>query len=521
MSAAPRPAFVRLLSGFGLEYLGTVFVLCLMSAAEGVAHPLLIKYIFDEGVLRSDFNRFLTFAVAYLAFGLLTNVAGAATAMWARSLENRIVATTSRKMLNAYYAKEYESVLLNGHGYFINRIYGDVQDGFVPLLRLIQSATSQVVLVIASSAILIYLSWRAFLILGILVPFSMVLGAVLGKRIKALTSQEREQQGGVLSFLTQALGAFRIVNGFDLATPTVAGFDRRLGAYLSTSYRRYKIARTFQALNDSAMVLSDFLSVFVGALFVLRGALTFGGYLAFVNTFWRAVTTTMQLLNQVPEFQRLGVITDRVASFLAASRPARRAGGPAASLDRIGFSYAGAPVLDDLSLKIGAHERIVVVGPNGSGKTTLANILSGYLTASRGEVVTPHRISAITLPISFPPVPVSELAADTSLLAEFGLNEEAVLQALGNELSSGQQQKLALALALSREADLYVVDEPLANLDRQARDRAMTLLMERTKGKSLVAIMHGCEEYYDLFDRVVEIEGLRATPSVHGEPVPR
>ena len=97
MSVASRPAFVRLLNGFGLEYLATVFVLSLMAAAEGVAHPLLIKYIFDEGVLRSDFGRFLTFAVAYLVFGLLTNLAGAATAMWARSLENRIVAKTSRR----------------------------------------------------------------------------------------------------------------------------------------------------------------------------------------------------------------------------------------------------------------------------------------------------------------------------------------------------------------------------------------------------------------------------------------
>lgn len=508
-----RQALVRLLNGFRLEYLATVFVLSLMSAAEGVLHPLLIKNIFDEGVLRSDFSRFLTFAVAYLAFGLVINLAGAATSMWARSLENRIVATTSRELLGAYYDQEYESVLLNGHGYFINRIYGDVQEGFVPLLRLVQSATSQAVLVIASSAILIYLSWRAFLILGVLVPFSMVLGSVLGKRIKALTSQEREQQGDVMSFLTQALGAFRIVNGFELARPTVAGFDRRLGAYLSTGYRRYRIARTFQALNDSTMVLSDFLSVFVGALFVLRGALTFGGYLAFVNTFWRAVTTTMQLINQLPEFQRLGVITGRVASFRDASGPARRVRGPAVSLDRIGFSYGDASALDDVSLKIGANERIVIVGPNGSGKTTLANILSGYLAPSRGDLVVPERISSITLPTSFPPVTVSELVADTNLLAEFDLTGPAVLEAFGNDLSSGQQQKLALALALSREADLYVVDEPLANLDREARDRAMTLLMERTNGKSLVAIMHGCEEYYDRFDRVVKIEELRVTSS--------
>ncbi len=509
-----RPALLRLLGGLRLEYAATVVVLCLMSAAEGVAHPLLIKGIFDEGVMRSDFGRFLSYAVAYLVFGLIVNVAGAATAMWAKSLENRIVATTSREMLRAYYANEYESVLSNGHGYFINRIYGDVQDGLVPLLRLIQSAAGQLVLVIASSAVLIYLSWRAFLVLGLLVPVSMVFAGLLGKRIKALTAQEREQQGAVMSVLTDALGAFRIVRGFGLVTTTVDAFDRRLGAYLSTGYRRYTIARTFQALNDSMMVISDFLSVFVGALFVLRGALTFGGYLAFVNTFWRAVTTTMQLIGQVPEFQRLGVITDRVAAFLAVSARAEHPRGASASLDRVAFSYGDAPVLDELSLAVGARERIVVVGANGSGKTTLANVLSGFLAPSRGELVVPERISAITLPIAFPPVAVRELVADGELLAEFGLAGEAVLSAHGDELSSGQQQKLALALALSREADLYVLDEPLANLDRETRERAMRLLFERTNGRALVAIMHGCEEYHHLFDRVVRIDDLRAPARV-------
>lgn len=80
-----------------------------------------------------------------------------------------------------------------------------------------------------------------------------------------------------------------------------------------------------------------------------------------------------------------------------------------------------------------------------------------------------------------------------------------------DELSSGQQQKLALALTLSREADLYLVDEPLANLDPGAQTIAMNLLIERTKGKSLVVIMHGFEEYHALFDRVVDMLELRGS----------
>ena len=66
----------------------------------------------------------------------------------------------------------------------------------------------------------------------------------------------------------------------------------------------------------------------------------------------------------------------------------------------------------------------------------------------------------------------------------------------------------AFALALSREADLYLVDEPLANLDPGARAIAMNLLIERTRGKSLIVIMHGFEEHHALFDRVVDMIDL-------------
>ena len=402
----------------------------------------------------------------------------------------------------------------NGSGYFINRIYGDVHEGLVPLLRLIQAVSSQGFLLVSSSVVLIYLSWRAFLILAILIPVAAISSIILGKKIQALTSQEREQEGALLSLLTKALGAFRIVNGFQMRLPTVNAFDARLGDYLLTSYRRYKITTVFRTLNDGAMVVSDFLSMFVGALFVLRGTLTFGAYLAFVNTFWRAVTTLMQLLNYTVDFQSYAVICERITTFLASSRGVYYKQGGSPSADGVTFSYGDTVVLNDVSLQFAPGERVVMVGPNGSGKTTLANILSGYLAPSHGQVVLPERISSITLPISFPPIRVRELAIDPELLAAFGLRNEAVTESFADELSSGQQQKIALSLALTREADLYVIDEPFSNLDPDSKQIALRLLLERTSGKTLVLIMHGSEEYHGLFDRVVDLRPSEAVVSI-------
>jgi ATP-binding cassette subfamily B protein len=121
------------------------------------------------------------------------------------------------------------------------------------------------------------------------------------------------------------------------------------------------------------------------------------------------------------------------------------------------------------------------------------------------------------LPISFPPLQVKDLVEDTSLLSQFRLRDPAVLDAFADELSAGQQQKLALSLALAREADLYIIDEPLANLDPESKEIAMNLILERTKEKTLILVMHGSEEYHKLFDRVITMDAVSVTGDGHQE----
>jgi ABC-type bacteriocin/lantibiotic exporter with double-glycine peptidase domain len=509
-SQASWKVLSTLLGGFRFEYCILVVASSLMSGVEGIVHPLLVKSIFDEGVIKGGFHKFLTFVIAYLIFGLVVNVVNTGTALWSKSLENRLVTTISRRMLDSYYNKEYSSVLQNGHGYFINRVYGDLREGLVPLLLLVQTTIKQSVLLVSFALVLAYLSWQAFLFLAAIIPISAAVGVLLGRRIRALTSEEREQEGAVLAVLNKALAAFRIVKIFNLIPATVGAVDQRLQGYLSTSYRRYRVTRLFQALNDVTMVVSDFLSMFVGAWFVLKGVLTFGGFLAFVNTFWRAVTTLMQLFNRMADFHTVGAIMDRLTTFLGGSSRAYFISGASPSVQNISFSYGDTPTLKDFSLRLSPGEQVVIVGPNGSGKTTLANILSGFLSPSQGSVVLPDQVSSVTLPISFPPLRVKELVGDASLLSVFKLNDPAVLESYADELSAGQQQKLALSLALSRDADLYVIDEPLANLDPESRATAMNLIIEKTRDKNLILIMHGSEEFHKLFHRVITLDILSA-----------
>ena len=260
------------------------------------------------------------------------------------------------------------------------------------------------------------------------------------------------------------------------------------------------------------MNVADFLALFVGALFVLRGALTFGGYLAFVNAFWRAVTTMMDLLHPTADLHRLLGIVNRLDDFERKQTTPYYEVQDGVLLSGISFAYDNTPVIEDLSLRVAPGERIIISGPNGSGKTTLANIVAGHLAPQRGECFLPGTISSATLPLAFPPLKVRELVGgDGALLTEFGLGH--LLDEPAEELSAGQKQKLGVALALSRDADLYVLDEPLASVDVESRPLVMNAILNRTAGKTLIVIMHGHQEYVPAFDRAVEMGqevGLRS-----------
>jgi len=497
---------LHLLKGYTHEVYLLIFASSIMSGVEGLLHPIFIKLIFDEGVIKGNFNRFIHLTIAYLFLGVVLNIWGLAISLWGRTLENRLLKHISRRMLEAYYHLEYNFILAKGEGYFISRIYNDTAEGVLPLVTLIRNMVSQGVMVIAFLGMLLYLSWQATLLLAAVIPFAIYTSNVFGRKIKKVTPKEREHEGFFLNILGLMIASFKTIKTFRLFPKTVEVYKKKLSEYLNLNYQNYKLARVYQTSNDMAMNVSDFLSLFVGALFVLRGTLSFGGYLAFVNTFWRTVTTLMGVFHPIPEFHRHLRIVNRLCEFESKKIKKYWKDGEEVVLKGVCFSYGSTPVLKDFTERIRTGEKVVMTGPNGSGKTTLANILAGHLTPQQGEIVLPGRVISITLPLAFPPLKVKDLVQDIKFLGEFGLSE--MKEDLAYELSAGQKQKLAVAMALSQEADLYVFDEPLASVDVRSTPEMMKIILERTKGKNLVVIMHGWEEFYGYFDRVVRLEML-------------
>ena len=149
-----------------------------------------------------------------------------------------------------------------------------------------------------------------------------------------------------------------------------------------------------------------------------------------------------------------------------------------------------------------------VVGPNGSGKTTLLRLLAGLLKPDGGsveyggvrvkiyvgELYVPPDAAAVEVALAgrsrFSSMPVGRIDVETARRYMRLLEVEDLAERGWRTLSGGQRQRVVIAAALAAEADLLLLDEPLANLHGDWRGRVMRVLADYASGRIVVVTTH-------------------------------
>ena len=203
---------------------------------------------------------------------------------------------------------------------------------------------------------------------------------------------------------------------------------------------------------------------------------------------------------------------------------------PLVSLRGVGYEYAaGSPwakrALQGVDLDLGTGEGVVVTGANGSGKTTLAWILGGLMAPSEGRAyiggspidAAPGRVGVAfqhaRLQLLKPWV-LADVAAGASddaardALRAVALDPDEIGPRRVDDLSGGEQRRVALAGLLVRRPDLLVLDEPYAGLDDEARLALASVLrdLRLNHGIATVVVSHDLDNAEMLGERLVRLE---------------
>ncbi|MFN3943340.1 MAG: ABC transporter ATP-binding protein [Allosphingosinicella sp.] len=221
-------------------------------------------------------------------------------------------------------------------------------------------------------------------------------------------------------------------------------------------------------------------------------------------------------------------------------------------LNDVRKSYGDTRVLDGVSLSVEAREFIAFLGPSGSGKSTLLRIIAGLETLDEGEVwlegrridplppgardvamvfqhyaLYPHMTVRENMAFGLrnARVPKAEIESRIAQAARV-LEIEEQLDKKPGQMSGGQRQRVAIGRAIVKQPKLFLLDEPLSNLDAALRNRTRVELaqLRQRVDAALIMVTHDQAEAMTLADRMVvmndrRIQQVGAPMDIYARPV--
>ena len=277
---------------------------------------------------------------------------------------------------------------------------------------------------------------------------------------------------------------------------------------LNVSLRRSHLANIVETAREIVSSLTPVILLWIGALWVLNGAMTLGTMLAVITLAGAFFGPLTALVGSAQQIQLIGAHLARISDILETEPEQKTAGAEKISnlqgrieISNVSFRYhSGGPwIIRDLSLDIEPGQKVAIVGSTGSGKSTLAMLLLGLYPVDEGDI----RYDGVPLsqldhrsvrgqigvvmqdPVLFSgsirrniasfdmelPLERIEEAAYLAVVHDEILNMpmgyDTVLAEGGVDLAGGQRQRLALARALAHRPGILILDEATSNLDAE------------------------------------------------------
>jgi ABC-type sugar transport system ATPase subunit len=207
---------------------------------------------------------------------------------------------------------------------------------------------------------------------------------------------------------------------------------------------------------------------------------------------------------------------------------------PGLLLKEVSKSFGPIAVLDRVSLELAEGELMVVLGPSGCGKSTLLRLISGLEECDSGEIYVndrrvdqlrprernvalvfqnyslyPHMSVAknLAFPLEVAKVAKEEIKLRVQQTAEM-LGLAGRLRDKPGQLSGGQRQRVALGRAIIRDPAIFLLDEPLSNLDAELRLRMRQEIvkLQRQLGRTMIHVTHDQTEALTMADRIALLD---------------
>lgn len=410
---------------------------------------------------------------------------------------------------------------------------------------IIKNPVKIVVYVITLFSISTTLSWYA---MGLLLMCTIIL-VLIGYSLKHLAMRSRSLQGVIMSKYEETLRALPLLRMFTAEHNVSRIFDTTNEDTRNAFNKMNRHYALLWPMSEIVVILSLALLLWYGGSGVFQGSIDVDAaqLIYFLIIFHSIVPQVSDMTRAGFGIRKAMASVDRINVILQ-HEAQQDAQTDSTKLDSstvqveyrgVSFAYNDETLLEDVNLSIAQGEKIAVVGATGTGKSTLLLLMSRLFDVNQGEILI-NGVSISNIPLKHLRSMISYAGQDSMLFNDTVYNnitlwnEEAsveyvkkvaqitglysftnspvdINQSIGDGgmcLSSGQKQCVALARAMLKEANIYILDEAFSAIDKNLKETIKDSLVSKLRDKTVIVVSHQLENF-EQFDRVYEIRGKR------------
>jgi ATP-binding cassette subfamily B protein len=505
-----------------------------VAAVATLAVPIAVRRMIDFGFTGESLDLVDSYFLAMLAVAAVLAGASAARFYLVTTLGERVVADLRELVFGHLLTLSPAFFDRTQTGELTSRLTADTTQIKSAVGSAVSVALRNIVLFFGASAMMVATSPRlSAFVLGA-IPVIVLPLVAFGRLVRRRSRGAQDTLAEASAYAAELLGAIRTVQAFTYETAANNRFtgavERAFGA------ARYSIrARSLLTAIAIFLVFASVVVVlWVGAQDVLANRITPGVLSQFVLYAVFAASGLGQLSEVWGELSQASGAAERLFEILAVkhditppAKPLRLpepARGEVAYQD-VRFAYPTRPdtvVLDGVSFRVDAGERVALVGPSGAGKSTIFHLLLRFYDPEHGRIacdgievgaldptdlrrhvaIVPQDVvvfaASVADNIRFGRPDASdaevERAADLALVTDFVRRLPKGFGTLigerGVTLSGGQRQRIAIARAILRDAPLLLLDEATSSLDAESETLVQAALDRLMQGRTTIVIAH-------------------------------
>ncbi len=425
-----------------------------------------------------------------------------------------------------FFARTKTGTLISRVTNDVNLVNGGVSASFVTLIK-------NPLLIVIYLILAIYLSWQLTLIALIVLPFSLLIIANIGLRLRKQSTESQEKMADVTSILQETIAGARAVKAFAMEEFEIGKFKQKTMGYFRTLL---KITRTRRLASPLTEFLGAGVAVFIlwfGGQKVLSGNMlppeNFLGFLFVIFSLMQPVKELGTVNNRIQEAISAGT---RIFSILDMQGEIVNVPNPlvvsdfenAVVFDHVFFKYNERErfVLDDVSLRVQKGEVLAIVGPSGVGKSTLVDLIPRFYDPTRGrvtldgydlreldlkslrqlmgivtqETILFHETVRNNIAYGMAYVPLEEVIESAKaanahdFIEKLPQGYDTLIGERGIKLSGGQRQRLAIARALLKNPPILILDEATSALDTESEYLVQEAIERLMSNRTVFVIAH-------------------------------